>query len=320
MDARWRINSAFLTMKIKAIIFLFSAFLSLQAAAYSKDYSKIDAYAKAIPNIKTESVEALAKYLVIPAKGDSEKVRSIFTWITSHINYDWAAFENNTAQWQEPLVTIKSRKGVCQNFSDLFTALCAAAKLEAQTITGYAKTDINTDWMLNGFASSNHAWNVVKVSGKWQLMEVTWAQNTGSMTYFMADPHKFRSNHLPAEPQWQLTKDTMTLEEYEHMPILKEGYDAFHITHLTPVESCLRGKKKIIFNFDSPRNMKLIAEVSNYDYSNHSTPKFIPDVIHTGNHYTLTLTFAAEGIYWVTLEANDFFGDIATYIVDTSKM
>jgi hypothetical protein len=148
-------------------------------------------------------------------------------------------------------------------------------------------------------------------------MEVTWAQNTGSMNYFMADPLLFRRDHLPFDPRWQLTKDTMTLEEYEHKPILEDGYDLHHVSHLTPMASCIKGKKKIVFAFDSAHSLYLEAKVNNYDYSDHSVPKFTPVITHDGNHYTITLTFASEGTYWVSIELANSFQGIASYVVDT---
>ena len=303
-------------MKILLTCFFLSA-LVMSAAAQVKDYSKIDAYANANPEMKAVTVAALTKYLMVPANGDSEKVRSIFMWMTSHISYDWEAYENGTAQWQEGLTTLQRGKGVCQNFSDLFTALCVTAGLDAQTINGYAKSSIDNSWMLAGFGASNHAWNVVKVSGQWQLMDVTWSQNTGSLNYFMADPLWFRRDHLPWDAQWQLTNDTLTLEQYEHIPELKDAYYTFHIQHLTPMASSIKGRKKMVFTFDSKNDLHLIADVHHFDYSNRSVPKFTQVVTHNGNHYTLTLTFAAEEIYWVTIEHNNIFDAIVTYVVDT---
>jgi transglutaminase/protease-like cytokinesis protein 3 len=309
-------TSALLRMKIiLTSFFLFAALMN--AAAQSKDYSKIDTYAIAKPEMKAVTVDGLTKYLMVPAKGDSEKVRSIFMWITSHITYDWDAYENGTAQWQDAVTTIQRRKGVCQNFSDLFTALCISAGLDAQTISGYAKSNIDNSWMLAGFGSVNHAWNVVKVSGKWQLMDVTWSHSTGSFNYFMADPLLFRRDHLPWDAQWQLTKDTLTLEQYEHIPQLKDGYYTFHVQHLTPMTSSIKGKKKMVFAFDSKNDLHLTASVYHFDYSNRSVPKFVPVVTHSGNHYTLTLTFADEDTYWVTIQDQNAFGAIISYVVDT---
>lgn len=305
-------------MKI-IVVTLFLSALFVNASAKLKDYSRIDAYAKATPTSKEATVDVLAQYLVAPTKGDSEKVRSIFIWITSHINYDWAAYENGTSQWQEPMVTVQSHKGVCQNFSDLFTAMCLAVGMDAKTIIGYAKSGLSTEWMIYGFASSNHVWNVVRVNKRWQLMEVTWAQNTGNLNYFMADPLLFRRDHLPLDAQWQLTKDTMTLHEYEQLPILKDGYDRYEITHLTPRASCIKGKKKVVFAFDSTHKLYLNARVSNYDYSDHAVPKFTSAITHTGNHYTLTLTFSDEGTYWVTAGLDNSFSEIATYVVATHE-
>src|SRR5436190_4818316 len=90
-------RALFSSMKI-VITFLLLSLMAMNAAAKLKDYSKIDAYARVAPKTKEATVEMLANYLVAPAKGDSEKVRSIFIWTMSHIKYDWDAFENGTSQ------------------------------------------------------------------------------------------------------------------------------------------------------------------------------------------------------------------------------
>ncbi|MCY7409293.1 MAG: hypothetical protein LH473_03395, partial [Chitinophagales bacterium] len=281
----------------------------------------IDAYAKATPESKTKDIETLVKYLMIPAREDSEKVRSIFTWETSHITYDWAAYQNGTYSSQQSATTLKRRKGVCQNFSDLFTDLCNAAGLEAHTISGYAKSNVDNSWMLYGFTSINHAWNVVKVNNHWELMVVTWAQNIGSTIYFMADPKIFREDHLPAETKWQMMRDTISLKQFEHQPILDDGYKSLGITHLTPMASSIKGNiagrqaKKFVFEFDCKKNLDVKARVSDYYHSKEAKGSQV--ITHTGNHYKLELTIENEGTYWVILSEKSYFVDIASYVLIT---
>ena len=55
-------------------------------------YAALDEHALKAPPEAEKSVEALARYLVEPAKNDREKARVIFRWITDRIRYDTESF------------------------------------------------------------------------------------------------------------------------------------------------------------------------------------------------------------------------------------
>ena len=72
-----------------------------------------------------------------------------------------------------------------------------------------------------------------------------------------------------------------------------------------------------MFAFDSSHDLHIKAEVTNYDYTDRTAPQFVSASTHSGNHYTLTLTFADERIYWVSIELENSWTTIASYVVDT---
>lgn len=282
------------------------------------EYAKVDAYAVSAPETKAKILVTLVDYLTIPYKDEELKVRSIYRWMTSHISYDWDAYTNGTYSFQEPATTLLRRKGVCQNFSDLFTAMCTQAKVEAKTISGYAKSNVDNSWVLYGFSGSNHAWNVVKVKGVWRLVDVTWDEGVGGDFYFFTDPISFRKDHLPASPVWQLTTDTMTLDQYQNTPRLGWKFDDLGIKNLTSYTCRLTGKKKYIITFECDKTIVPSVVVKNYDYTNKTTPRFLQSFKHEGNLYTVTIAFTDQGLYWMDLQLGEFYSDkIATYAVDT---
>ena len=67
---------------------------------------------------------------------------------------------------------IRDRKGVCYDYSEFFYALCTKAGIRCQLIYGRA----------NG---GEHAWNRVRINGKWKYIDVTWNDETGSKDWYL---------------------------------------------------------------------------------------------------------------------------------------
>ena len=95
-------------------------------------------------------------------------------------------------------ITLSKRKGVCNDYSHLFKRLCELTNIECIIITGIGKTNKNQIGRIN--MKSNHAWNAVKLSGKWHLIDVTWGAGYVDLDqfdfefkegYFMSPPEKF---------------------------------------------------------------------------------------------------------------------------------
>lgn len=98
--------------------------------------------------------------------------------------------------------TLAWRYGVCQNYAELFQAMCVQSGIPCQIVTG----------------EPDHAWNRVYLNGAWTYVDVTWddpiaATPTIRQTYFMAGPDVMVQGHywkdadypMPAEydPAWE---------------------------------------------------------------------------------------------------------------------
>ena len=66
-------------------LFCISLFFTITHPVFSfcEEYKKIDTYAKLTPESKAVLLPVLVNYLVLPYKTESDKTRSIFSWITS---------------------------------------------------------------------------------------------------------------------------------------------------------------------------------------------------------------------------------------------
>jgi len=184
-------------------------------------FKEIDKHALSVPKSALGSVEELAAYLVEPAKTDLEKVRSIFRWVTDNIAYDTNAYFSGRYGDLSAAGVLRSGKSICSGYSSLFQSLCYNAGLEVVTINGYAKGYGYKKGKT--FSRINHAWNAVKLTGKWYLIDSTWA--SGSMYnnsfrkkfsefWFLTPPEGFLFSHLPADSLWQLVDEPINMERF----------------------------------------------------------------------------------------------------------
>lgn len=174
----------------------------------------------------TKDTFSLADTLTKRFKSDTEKVRAIYFWMTQNIAYDGKAlrkgcpvpFEGNLENYLDNRVihTLKTKKGVCEDYALVFACLCRRAGIKCIKVTGYALTTkpARIFQMFKKF-TSEHAWNAVEIEGKWYLIDVTWASgftNAGVTKftrrlndfYYLTDPKLFILDHYPDDAKWQL--------------------------------------------------------------------------------------------------------------------
>ena len=84
-----------LLVALKKLIFIFLLVCSVKAFAQNNPYAKVDSHAHAIWGLLTP-IDTLALQLTAPYTSDSEKVRSIFYWVTHNISYDVVEYHKPT--------------------------------------------------------------------------------------------------------------------------------------------------------------------------------------------------------------------------------
>lgn len=210
------------------LFFLFIAFLFAHSVqAEDERYASIDAHALVAPSEAEATLERLAAYLTGPAQSDAEKVRAIYRWVTDRIDYDVNAYFSNTLRPTGAAEVLARRSSACSGYATLFEALGKAAGLEVVSIGGYAKG--------YGFVAGsrldipNHAWNAVRIDGRWRLVDPTWGAGyvrngrffrAFSERYFLASPEEFMFTHLPENDAWQLqTTPHLTKADFESLPL-----------------------------------------------------------------------------------------------------
>jgi hypothetical protein len=198
-------------------------------------YAQLDKYAKETPDKYSHDNAVLAEYLGKLAKNDLEKARLIYSWIATHIRYDDEAFNTGNYKNESADSVLERRTAVCSGFSSLFHKLGLLMGLEVEKVSGYAKGYKFQPG--DKFSSTNHAWNVVKIDGTWQLVDVTWGSVDSEATdqgfrskmsfdpfWFCVSPEEFIFSHLPEAKEWQLTESGITMNQYEELPLLNDSF------------------------------------------------------------------------------------------------
>lgn len=264
-------------------------------SSYSQPYATIDQTVKSYPKTFA-SPQQLAEKINADFTKEEDKARAIFTWIACNIKYDLAFYnsqrnnptnaysfsgEEDRLQKEKKFKldaankTLRTKKGVCQDYAALFQTLCESTGIECTTIIGKSKNDLS---LIGKFAQFNdHAWNAVKIGNYWRLLDVTWASGAmNSQTqkmeqqfndgYFFTSPEIFFLNHFPEDKQWLLLDKTEA--DFANLPLYYGAYI------------------KAVYQFQSPQNGT---------FSKSTTEKIVFKAIDFPENYKLAYVFSSEG-------------------------
>ncbi len=249
------------------------------------EYAITDKRALQIPDSLTRTTEAIAGYVNSNFTTDKEKVRAIFIWVVTNIQYD---VENMYAinfyeQKADKIArALKARKGICGNYAELFNDICLNANLKSYVIEGYTKQ--------NGFADYiAHAWCAALIDNTWFMFDPTWGSGyiinnkfykRVNDTYFKVPPSSLLKSHMPFDYLWQFVKYPVTNQEFYEGTTSQNNLKAFfnfndsivvynkqsHIDQLTSSARRIEAnglKNSLIF--DRLQHIKL--EIENYKNS-----------------------------------------------------
>jgi Transglutaminase-like superfamily len=188
-------------------------------------FSITDSYALNTPSSVTNNLDSLSSYLTKPFTEEMDKIRSIYTWISTNVSYD---YEKLNARENQPNVkdpsqqadfVLHRRMAVCEGYSNLFYELCKKSAITCAMIGGFSKQD-------NEISNVGHEWNAVKIKNDWKLLDATWSAGyldseskkftkKFNDTYFLKDPVEFLTDHYPSDVMWQLVTHPITKAEFK---------------------------------------------------------------------------------------------------------
>ncbi|MEO1262005.1 MAG: transglutaminase domain-containing protein [Bacteroidota bacterium] len=204
---------------------LFLLVLPCLLFSQTKDFSKVDEFARNVPNSKTTSISKLANYLTADFADEEQKVRSIYVWIADNIRYNYKVIRKENISVEDRIKkeqatkVLKTKLAVCEGYSNLFKALCDESGVTCEIVTGKSKDSRGR------IPRIGHAWNAVRVNGQWYPVDVTWGAGGISSEkqkyvknfreeFFLGEPAFFIQHHYPKDPVFQFLDLPITLKEF----------------------------------------------------------------------------------------------------------
>jgi len=216
------------------------------------EFEEVDARAITVAQVDQETFTDLVRQLVGECKSDVEKARTIFRWITVK-NLNSIMFEE-TQRGDTPMGLLRGIKFGTESYHVLFKRLCSYAGLHCVVIKGYSKSagyQPGVKFEDNRFRNS---WNAVYVAGAWRFVQCNWGARhlvnakevpkpgkakSDSLRYeyddhyFLTDPKEFIYEFFPLQPEWQLLKEPISLEEFEELPFVRSLFFRYQLAFPT---------------------------------------------------------------------------------------
>lgn len=89
-------------------------------------------------------------------------------WVHHYLTYDLQSVGKNT----DLKTILQTKRGVCEHYAILFTAICRALNMPAFHVSGFAYSETDRKFI-------GHAWNFVYSNGKWYEVDPTWNLMSG---------------------------------------------------------------------------------------------------------------------------------------------
>ena len=210
-------------MKYIFLALLFILGIYSDSLALDKVNARLYAHAQ---NYESRDIDfdRLHDYLIEPTQTQAERVEVFFYWMAQHIVYDVKSYQSGAYLTNKNSI-LETKRGVCEDYANLFQRFCDRSGIECYKVGGFAK---GFSYEKGDKLEVNHAWNVVKVEGKYQFVDITWGSgyvdfnNKGRLTYYqelglnqvLTRSDEFRKEHLAAHPMWQLTETPISYEQF----------------------------------------------------------------------------------------------------------
>ena len=165
----------------------------------------------------SEKVTQIVNEVITTDMSQLDKASALHDWLTDHAYYD-LTFSN-----YGPEGVLLHGTGVCQSYSEAYKLLLAEAGIESHVLTGHARK-------IDGTMES-HAWNLVKIDGKWKHVDVTWDDPVNESgpnnvplsgleqhMYFMVNTSTILTDHIPDEKSAAILQTLVGNEVEEALP------------------------------------------------------------------------------------------------------
>ena len=170
--------------------------LSIDGSTVTVGYTFDKAQTEKIQKQISDKVDSVVGSVVTSSMSDKEKVTKLNDWIVDNAEYDYPAFE----AMQEPFGAgdefahawtakgvLVDGIGVCASYAYGFNALANAAGVETVVIVGDVRD------------GGSHAWNKVKIDGKWKAVDPTWNDSPQGNDFLLINDKQFTGSATRVE-------------------------------------------------------------------------------------------------------------------------
>ena len=221
-----------------------------------------------------EHVEPLVEFLTAGKRNDFEKVKVIHDWIADNIEYDVESYFSNARTDSSGDRTLVRRRAVCDGYASLMKQMCELVGVPCEDISGFGRGYGFATGRSQDTSRENHAWNAVKIDGRWYLVDVTWDaghvdgreyEKHYRTTYLFMEPHNFVYTHLPKDSRWQLLRTPLTAEKFEKLPHLRGTFFDHGLRLATRLSRVTRVGASVQFTIRLTQEVELMGRLLTTD-------------------------------------------------------
>ena len=191
----------------------------------------------------------LVDFLVNDTNDPFLKVKRIYDWITDNIAYDSDLFLGYSQDGtREPYELLRIKRTTCGGFAKLFKLMADFAGIEAVYINGYSRSY----YSISNNEQGNHAWNGVRINGKWYIVDSTNGNRRGYIhgvfsekrnykdTALFIRPDAYYLGNLPYNETYQFLDTPITYENFMSQLRLLYNFVAYNIEFVTDMRTLIK--------------------------------------------------------------------------------
>ena len=121
---------------------------------------------------------------------DEEKISAIYRYVCTHVQYDEIHRKNPYYHMKSTAyAALVNHRATCQGYCVLLYRMLRENGVDCRVVTGIGVDD---------GGEQLHAWNIVKLDGRWYNLDATWDAGGEEWRYFLRGAEGFE-NHTPGE-------------------------------------------------------------------------------------------------------------------------
>lgn len=213
--------------------------------------------ASSVPS-SLSTYQEVAGYIGRHESNEAQRVKAIHDFLGLKLTYDYDSLKPGQRKSQQPKQVFDSGLAVCEGYARLFKAMAGELGIEAEYVRGLSRT-----WLDGKLDNQYHAWNSVKVGGKWYLVDATWADTSGPYTtdYLFVPGEVLSATHFPRQTRWQLRKRPISKSEFFSGAHLKPSFHAEGLGLISPKKGNVNVVGDAIIEIDNPARRYVHASI-----------------------------------------------------------